>query len=123
MLVDAFYGRVRGDGALAPIFESRLAGRWPEHLDTMCDFWSSVLLATGRFRGNPVAKHLGLPGLTVGHFDRWIELFHETAFTILPHRIATDVTGRAERIRVVLQSAALSGAGSGQTSSLQEVPS
>ena len=102
-LVYAFYGRVRDDASLGPVFEGRLAGRWDPHLEKMCDFWSSVLLATGRFSGNPVEAHLRVPGISPEHFDRWIELFHSTAHDVLQPHHAVDIVGRAERMRVVLE--------------------
>ncbi len=105
-LVFAFYDAVRADERLGPVFEARLAGRWPSHLEKMCDFWSSVLLATGRFVGDPVTSHARLPGIVPDHFDRWIELFRDTAARTLPPHMAADVTGRALRMRVALERAA-----------------
>jgi len=105
-LVLTFYGRVREDARLGPIFDSRLAGRWEPHLDRMCDFWSSVLLATGRFAGNPVDTHARLSDLRPADFDRWIELFDRTAHDVLPTAIADDVVRRAGRMRTVLERAA-----------------
>ncbi len=77
-VVHQFYRAVRQDPTLGPIFEAILAGRWDEHLAKMCDFWSSVLLMTGRFKGTPMAVHARLAGLTPDHFARWLELFHRT---------------------------------------------
>lgn len=105
-LVYTFYARVREDERLGPVFEGRLAGRWEPHLEKMCDFWSSVLLATGRFRGNPVEAHMRIPGIAPEHFDRWIELFHQTALDVLRPHHAVDIVGRAERMRLVLERAA-----------------
>lgn len=105
-LVFAFYVRVRADERLGPVFEDRLAGRWDAHLEKMCDFWSSILLASGRFRGNPVETHSRIPGITPQHFDRWITLFQETASETLPTHVATDIVGRSMRMRVALERAA-----------------
>ena len=41
LLVDTFYGRVRTHAQLGPVFEARLAGRWPEHMEKMKRFWSA----------------------------------------------------------------------------------
>jgi hemoglobin len=43
-LVETFYGRIRQDAVLGPIFEARLQGRWDTHLAAMVDFWSSVTM-------------------------------------------------------------------------------
>lgn len=102
-LVFEFYDRVRDDDLLGPIFERRLEGKWDEHLERMCDFWSSILHATGRYRGDPVGSHARIPDLSPHHFDRWISLFEETAHDILPPQEATDVVARSRRMRVVLE--------------------
>lgn len=104
-LVFEFYGRVRDDDLLGPVFESRLEGEWAEHLERMCDFWSSVLYATGRYRGDPVGSHARIPGIAPHHFDRWITLFEETAHDVLPREEATDIVGRSRRMRLVLERA------------------
>ncbi|WP_374470115.1 group III truncated hemoglobin [Phenylobacterium sp.] len=96
-LVHAFYGRVRADAVLAPIFDAAIAD-WEPHLDRMCDFWSSVTLMTGRFKGQPMAAHLRLAGLEAAHFDRWLELFRETAREVCPPPAAAVFIGRAEMI-------------------------
>jgi hemoglobin len=56
VLVDAFYARLRRDPTLGPIFTNAIAeGAWPAHLEKMYAFWSSVMLTSGRYKGNPVA--------------------------------------------------------------------
>src|SRR3569832_2083488 len=80
-LVDAFYEAVRRDPELGPIFEQAIAEQgWPEHLALLTDFWSSVMLASGVYKGNPMATHRRLlPALTPALFERWLALFGETA--------------------------------------------
>lgn len=76
-LVVAFYESARGDGLIGPIFDGHVAD-WDAHFDTMCDFWSSAVLKTGRYSGRPAAAHFGL-GLTEPHFDRWLAVWEQTA--------------------------------------------
>lgn len=76
-LVDHFYGRVREDPALGPIFDERVRD-WKDHLDRMKRFWRSVLFSSGEFLGNPMVKHMVIPGLDRALFDRWLLLFGET---------------------------------------------
>ena len=59
-LIRAFYVRVRQDALLAPVFESRISD-WEPHLENMFAFWSSLTLMTGRYHGQPMAKHMPLP--------------------------------------------------------------
>lgn len=76
-MVHAFYGRVRHDPVLGPIFEAHVAD-WDHHLAKMVDFWSSALRGTARYRGTPMPKHSVLPGLTAELFERWLSLFRQT---------------------------------------------
>ena len=100
--VDAFYEEVRLDPELGPIFDGRIAGHWDEHLARMVDFWSSILLASGRYEGNPREKHAAVPGIRSEHFDRWLALFEVVLFRELEEPIARDVLARAQRMRLVL---------------------
>ena len=102
-LVHAFYEKVRRDPVLGPVFHARLEGRWEAHLEKMCRFWGSVLHATGGYVGDPIGSHARLPGVASEHFDRWMELFEQTAKETLPPYRALDVTARAARMRVVLE--------------------
>ena len=95
-LVRAFYARVRQDSSLAPIFESRIA-EWEPHLDNMFAFWSSLTLQTGRYHGQPMAKHMPLL-VDARHFDRWLALFEETARDLCPPAAAERFIERARRV-------------------------
>lgn len=76
-LVRHFYAEVRRDPALAPVFDARIAD-WEPHLRRMCDFWSSVMLRTGCYHGQPMPMHARLP-VDAAHFDRWLALFEASA--------------------------------------------
>jgi hemoglobin len=102
-LVVTFYTRIQSDDLLGPIFEAHVGDRWDAHLDKMCDFWSSILLASGRFRGNPIVAHQGVPEITSEGFDRWLVLFEEVASDVLTPTHAIDVVARAQRMRLVLE--------------------
>ena len=95
-LVHRFYGKVRADAVLGPIFDDRISD-WGPHLERMVAFWSSVALMTGRYHGAPVPAHMGLP-VEWAHFERWLALFRETAMETCPPEGAAHVIERAERI-------------------------
>ena len=76
-LVNNFYGKVREDTLLGPIFEKVIQDRWPEHLQRMYRFWQTVLLEEHTYFGSPFPPHAKLP-IEKEHFDRWLELFHDT---------------------------------------------
>ena len=100
-LVRRFYEAVRADALLAPIFAARIAD-WEPHLRRMFAFWSSVALMTGRYHGTPMAKHLPLP-VDGGHFDRWLDLFEQTAREICPPEAEAHFVERARRIAASLE--------------------
>lgn len=96
-LVQRFYARVRRDAQLGPIFNARIHD-WPAHEAKLCDFWSSALRGTRRFRGTPMPLHAALPGLTAGLFQHWLQLFDETVATLPNTALQERVSHLAHRI-------------------------
>lgn len=101
-LVHAFYGKVRRDPQLGPVF-NREIDDWDEHLSRLCDFWSSVLLMSGRFKGQPMQVHAQLADIGAAHFARWLELFQETAAEVCPPEAAALFCAKADQIGESLQ--------------------
>jgi hemoglobin len=95
-LVHGFYERARRDPLIGRVFDDKVAD-WDDHLRRMCDFWSSVTLMTGRYHGQPMAKHVGLP-IDTPHFDRWLAIFAETALELCPRAAANHFIERSRRI-------------------------
>ncbi len=81
-LVDVFYAKVREDERLGQIFNTRLDGTWPEHLDKLKSFWRSVLLTTGEYNGRPVPAHNRIDDMRSEDFATWLSLFDQTADSI-----------------------------------------
>ncbi|OYU90948.1 MAG: preprotein translocase subunit TatC [Bradyrhizobiaceae bacterium PARB1] len=96
LLVRTFYSRAREDDLLGPIFSVAVAD-WDHHLAQISDFWSSMMLRTGRYNGRPMRPHLMLP-LTGAHFDRWLALFEPTTREIFDADVADAIILRARRI-------------------------
>ena len=101
-LVRAFYGKVRADQTLGPIFAARV-GDWEPHLRKMFAFWSSVTLMSGRYHGTPMPAHARIPDIGPEHFARWLQLFAETAAEVCPPGAAALFADRAHRIAQSLQ--------------------
>jgi len=99
--VEAFYGKIRDDALLGPIFAERIVD-WPVHLGRMKAFWRSVLHNSGEFAGNPMLKHMAIPGLELRHFSHWLELFYATLRDLEPTCEATALVG--ERARMIADS-------------------
>ena len=100
-LVETFYARVRDDLLIGPIFADRITD-WGPHLGQMKLFWSSVALSTGVYQGRPMPKHLPLP-IDARHFDRWLEVFAETARDLCPPVAADHFIERARHIAESLE--------------------
>ena len=102
-MVDMFYARVREDAVLSPIFESKLAGRWNEHMPRMYAFWSKILLGSGNFQSNVFGKHMALAGIEREHFIHWLALFRMSAIEVFGIDDAKIPIQVAERIAGSLQ--------------------
>lgn len=101
-LVDTFYNKVQKDEALGPIFNGVIQD-WPPHLQRMYAFWSSVVLQTGRYKGNPVSKHADIMPFDRELFSRWLALFAETASEVFEEDQAQVFVEKSENIARSLQ--------------------
>lgn len=102
-LVGRFYARVRADDALGPVFEDAIHD-WPGHLDQLADFWSSVMLTSGRYKGRPVPAHQKHAArITPELFDRWLALWDETSDALMTSDAAAALQDKARRIAESLQ--------------------
>ena len=102
-LVELFYARVREDALLGPIFGS-VVHDWSDHEARLIDFWSSVMLSSGRYKGNPVALHLmHADAMTPERFARWLALWRAASDELLPSNAAAAVQEKAARIAESLQ--------------------
>lgn len=97
-LVDEFYARIRADAALGPVFARAIPGDWGPHLATMRNFWSSVMLTSGRYKGNPVAVHGRVAGIGIELFDQWLRLFEATCCDLFEPGLAAEFQTKAVRI-------------------------
>lgn len=119
-LVERFYARIQRDEMLGPIFAERI-GDWDVHLDRMKRFWRSILHNSGEFSGNPMAKHIAIPGLEIAHFAHWLDLFYATLREDQSDPAATLLIARRARMiadslltGIEMQRSGLSGARAGK---------
>lgn len=102
-LVEAFYARVRADAQLGPIFNGAI-DNWPEHLEKLAAFWSSIMLTSGRYKGQPVPAHMKhRDRITPALFDRWLGLWKRTTDDLMSPDAARALQAKAERIAESLQ--------------------
>jgi hemoglobin len=97
-LVERFYGAVRRDPLIGPLFDEAV-GDWPAHLDTLARFWSSVMLTSGRYKGNPFAAHMKHgSALKPEFFDRWLAIWAEATEEVVGGEAAALFRHKAARI-------------------------
>lgn len=97
-LVERFYAKVRSDALLGPVFEGAVED-WPEHLDRLQSFWSSVMLTSGRYKGRPLPAHLRRgAAMTPERFNRWLALWKETTSELFTAEAAAALQLKASRI-------------------------
>jgi hemoglobin len=95
-LVERFYAKVRVDSEIGAVFNDAVQN-WDAHLALLKDFWSTVLLTTGRYKGNPLLAHFPLP-IEERYFARWLTLFSETANEVMPASQAALIVRKADLI-------------------------
>ena len=97
-LVDAFYARGRADAELGPIFNDAVDD-WPHHLEKLTAFWSSVMLTSGRYKGQPVPAHMKHRSrITPELFDRWLGLWKQATNELMEPVAALALQEKAARI-------------------------
>jgi hemoglobin len=100
-MVHQFYGRIREDQILGPIFARRIHD-WPVHLSRMVLFWRAVLRAERGFvmspKGSPPILHRQIEELERVHFARWLALFGEVVNDLFSPDAAAEVKHAAARI-------------------------
>lgn len=102
-LVPAFYDRVRQDTVLGPVFNGAIDD-WPRHLETLKAFWSSVMLTSGRYKGQPMVAHFNHEQvMTAENFARWLDLWQDVSNAMLPREKAAIFQEKAGRIAEGLQ--------------------
>jgi hemoglobin len=104
-LLDRFYARVRADAELGPVFNDAVED-WDHHLATLADFWSSVMLTSGRYKGNPMAVHLQHAARIPSEmFGRWLAIWTETTDAMMSPPVAAIMQAKAARIAQSLDAA------------------
>ena len=102
-VVNHFYDKVRKDDILSRMFDHV---DWEKHLPVMYDFWDNALFYTGKYTGNPMAKHQMAHGrnpMTPSHFERWLKLFYEVLDESYVGKNTTLLKERANSIAKIMQ--------------------
>ena len=104
-LLRRFYGRALVDDLLAePFTEVREKGL-ASHLPVMCDFWETLLLTSGTYRGSLFRVHQGAHDrhpFGAEHFDRWLTLWRESVDEMYAGPVAEKAKQQGERIATAM---------------------
>ena len=102
LMVNTFYGKVKEDEILGPIFNERIKDRWPEHLEKMYRFWQTILLEEHTYYGAPFPPHAKLP-IGHQHFERWLQLFHKTLDELFSGAKADEAKWRGNKMAQIFE--------------------
>ena len=98
ILVDAFYHRVRAEDMIGPVFNNAVLD-WPGHLGKLQAFWSSVMLTSGRYKGQPLPAHIKHAGqINRQSFDRWLMIWGATTADLMDEPSAAALQEKAAKI-------------------------
>ncbi len=99
-LVVAFYRYAAMDELLGPVFAEAHVD-WPEHIETLTDFWAWQLFGERGYTGNPLRAHESVHAVTPftdAHFDRWLDLFTSTLDELFAGPTVEVAKGRAAKM-------------------------
>lgn len=101
-LVNTFYGKIRQDELLGPIFNS-VINDWDSHLELLTDFWETNLFFVKKYAGNPLQKHVAVDkqfnnSINEFHFGTWLTIWHQTIDTMFEGSVAQLAKNRARNM-------------------------
>jgi hemoglobin len=100
----AFYVKVRTAPVLSVPFW--VVQGWDENMVRLTDFWSSLMLTSGHYKGNPLSMHVIHSQLVrPDMFDRWLELWGEMTNDLHAPEVALEMQAKAVRIASRFKSA------------------
>lgn len=97
LMVDTFYGNIRQNNQLGPIFEEVIKENWQAHLEKMYRFWQTILLNEHTYSGTPFPPHMKLP-VTKEHFEQWVRVFNHTLDGLFEGEVANEAKMRAGKM-------------------------
>ena len=106
LLVDKFYAKVLKDELIGVFFIEIVKLDTKVHIPIMYNFWESTLLGSRNYQGNPMIKHIQLnrmKAIKPEHFERWINLWEETANENFSGEKASLAIQRAKQIGELMQ--------------------
>ena len=103
LMVNTFYERIQKNEVLGPIFEEKVSGRWPEHLEKMYRFWQTILLGEHTYNGAPFPPHARMP-IDESHFIIWVKTFTTTVDDLFFGEVAEEAKKRGTLMAALFNS-------------------
>lgn len=106
LLVETFYGKIREDDVLGPIF-NLIIKDWKGHFELLTDFWETQLFLKRKYHGNPVTAHQEVDdkmdhSITPEHFGLWLNLWFATIDELFEGETAWIAKNRAQKMSTML---------------------
>lgn len=105
-MVETFYGKIRKDEVLGPVF-NRIINDWESHLYLLTDFWETQLFLKLKYHGNPVKVHQEVDdkmdrSIISEHFGLWLNLWFATIDELFDGERAWIAKNRAQKMSTML---------------------
>jgi len=102
-MVISFYTKILKDELVAPFFIAKLgddlkSSHWKPHLESLVNFWSTMILNDESYYGNPMRVHFYIGELNRGIFKQWLKIFFETVDEVFIPKIGAEFKERSEII-------------------------
>jgi len=106
LLVETFYGKIRKDEVLGPIFNNIITD-WKAHFELLTDFWETQLFLKRKYYGNPVTAHQEVDDkmehtITPEHFGLWLNLWFATLDELFEGETVWIAKNRAQKMSTML---------------------
>lgn len=104
-LVGSFYEQAMEDEHIGSFFTEAIPLDLEDHLPRIIRFWTSILLDTNDYRGNPMIKHIMLHqkmSISESHMNRWLSLWKATVDKSHEGPVADLAKSRAEQIGLLM---------------------
>ncbi len=102
-LLRHFYIDVQQHQLIGPVFNEQIEN-WPEHLEKIANFWSTVTGGPSLYNGAMAMRHVPL-SLKEEHFQAWLGLWEHNCKIWLPADCATEMIATAKQIGARLRMA------------------
>ena len=105
-LVGNFYSKVLEDETISRFFKDHMTIQLEDHLPVMYNFWTSVILNTANYKGNPIVSHIQLnrkAELKDIHFAKWLELWDQTIDTLFSGKNADTAKQKAKLMATLMK--------------------